>query len=101
AIVDGSPTPSILLSASYPTAPTYTVVPGDSLWDVAESHYGSGEQWHSIYAANVGVVQPDGRALDATNWIYPGWKLAIPDVAMPTTEPVMELADTVVAAATA
>ena len=79
AVVDASPAPGILLSASHPTAPTYTVVPGDSLWDIAESHYGNGEQWHSIYAANVGVVQPDGRALDATNWIYPGWKLAIPN----------------------
>src|ERR1035438_10089942 len=94
AVVDASPTPGILLSASYPTAPTYTVVPGDSLWDIAESHYGNGEQWHTIYDANVGVVQPDGRALDATNWVYPGWKLAIPDGPTPATPPIAELADT-------
>src|SRR5664280_229492 len=98
AVVDASPSPGILLSASHSTAPTYTVVPGDSLWDIAESHYGNGEQWHSIYAANVGVVQPDGRALDATNWIYPGWKLAIPNGPTPATTPISELADTSVPA---
>ena len=98
AVVDASPSPGILLSASHSTAPTYTVVPGDSLWDIAESHYGNGEQWHSIYAANVGVVQPDGRALDATNWIYPGWKLAIPNGPTPAPAPIAELADTSVPA---
>lgn len=98
AVVDASSSPGILLSASHSTAPTYTVVPGDSLWDIAESHYGNGEQWHSIYDANIGVVQPDGRALDATNWIYPGWKLAIPDGPTPATAPIAEQADTSVAA---
>ena len=98
AVVDASPAPGILLSASHPTAPTYTVVPGDSLWDIAESHYGNGEQWHSIYDANVGVLQPDGRALDATNWIYPGWKLAIPNGPAPAPAPIAELADTSVPA---
>ena len=102
AVVDASPSPGILLSASHSTAPTYTVVPGDSLWDIAESHYGNGEQWHSIYDANVGVVQPDGRALDATNWIYPGWKLAIPNgptpAPAPAPAPIAELADTSVPA---
>jgi len=41
AVVDASPSPGILLSASHSTAPTYTVVPGDSLWDIAESPVGS------------------------------------------------------------
>ena len=27
----------------------------------------------------------DGRALDATNWIYPGWKLAVPKSPTPAT----------------
>jgi LysM repeat protein/DNA-binding SARP family transcriptional activator len=73
---------------------------GDSLYGVALTHYGDGEQWQSIYAANVGVRQPDGRALDSTNWIYPGWKLTLPDVAKPAAAPVMELADTTVPTAT-
>jgi nucleoid-associated protein YgaU/DNA-binding SARP family transcriptional activator len=98
AVVDVSSAPGIILSTSHPTAPAYTVVPGDSLWDIAESHYGNGEQWHTIYAANAGVLQPDGRALDATNWIYPGWKLAIPNGPTPATAPISELADTSVPA---
>ena len=94
AVVDASPAPAAILSASQPAVLNYTVAPGDSLWDIAVTHYGNGEQWHTIYAANVGALQPDGRALDATNWIYPGWKLTIPDVPTPTTAPVTELADT-------
>jgi len=100
AVVDVSPAPAAILSASQPEVLTYTVVPGDSLWDIAVTHYGNGEQWHTIYAANVGALQPDGRALDATNWIYPGWKLTIPDVPTPTTAPVAELADTAVPSTT-
>jgi len=101
AVVDASPSSDLLLSDSHPTAAIYTVVLGDNLWDIAESHYGNGEQWRSIYAANVGVLQPDGRALDATNWIYPGWKLAIPNGPTPVTAPIAELADTAVAHAPA
>jgi nucleoid-associated protein YgaU/DNA-binding SARP family transcriptional activator len=94
AVVDASPAPAAILSASQPAVLTYIVAPGESLWDIAVTHYGNGEQWHTIYAANVGVLQPDGRALDATNWIYPGWKLTIPDIPTPTTAPVAQLADT-------
>jgi nucleoid-associated protein YgaU/DNA-binding SARP family transcriptional activator len=84
-----------------PAALTYTVAPGDSLYDIALAHYDDGEQWHAIYAENVGVRQTDGRALDGTNWIYPGWKLTLPDVAIPATAPVMELADTAIPTAAA
>jgi nucleoid-associated protein YgaU/DNA-binding SARP family transcriptional activator len=100
AVVDVSPAPAAILSASQPAVLTYTVAPGDSLWDIAVTHYGNGEQWHTIYAANVGALQPDGRALDATNWIYPGWKLTIPDVPTATTAPVVELTDTAVPSTT-
>jgi nucleoid-associated protein YgaU/DNA-binding SARP family transcriptional activator len=79
-----------------PSALTYTVSPGDSLYDIALTQYGDGEQWRRIHAANVGIRQPDGRALDATNWISPGWMLTLPDIAMPATAPVIELADTAV-----
>jgi len=87
AVADVLPAPGVTLSTAHTTAPTYTVVPGDSLWDIAASQYGNGELWHAIYAANVGVRQPDGRALDATNWIYPGWKLAIPSRPTPAPAP--------------
>ena len=87
AVVDASPAPSGVTPSSRSTELIYTVVTGDSLFDIALTHYGDGEQWPTIYAANVGVRQPDGRALDATNWVYPGWKLSIPDVATPTPAP--------------
>jgi nucleoid-associated protein YgaU/DNA-binding SARP family transcriptional activator len=101
AVANVAPTADTAASSSRAMTLIYTVMPGDSLYGVALMHYGDGEQWHSIYAANVGVRQPDGRALDPTNWIYPGWKLTLPDVAMPATAPVMELADTTIPTATA
>ena len=90
-VVDTSHNANIAATTSRPAVLTYTVAPGDSLFDIALSHYGNGEAWRAIYAANVGVRQADGRALDATNWIYPGWKLVIPDVATSTAAPVAEL----------
>jgi nucleoid-associated protein YgaU/DNA-binding SARP family transcriptional activator len=83
-----------------PATLTYTVAPGDSLYDIALTHYGDGEQWRRIHAANAGIRQPDGRALDGTNWISPGWKLTLPDVAMPAPAHALELADTTIPTAT-
>src|ERR1039458_6632534 len=101
AVAKVAPATDTTASSSRAMTLTYTVLPGDSLYGVALTHYGDGEQWHAIYASNVGVRQPDGRALDPTNWIYPGWKLTLPDVAMPATAPVIELADTTIPTATA
>ena len=78
AVANVAPTADTAAPSSRPATLTYTVMPGDSLYGVAHTHYGDGEQWHAIYASNVGVRQPDGRALDRTNWIYPGWKLDPP-----------------------
>ncbi len=80
-------------STPLPTAQTarvtHTVVAGDTLWGIAEAYYGNGEQWQAIYQANVGVPQPDGRALSDAHWIYPGWTLVIPNLAAaaPTPSP--------------
>jgi nucleoid-associated protein YgaU/DNA-binding SARP family transcriptional activator len=90
-VVDTSHNANIAATTSRPAVLTYTVAPGDSLFDIALTHYGNGEAWRAIYAANVGVRQADGRALDTTNWIHPGWKLVIPDVATPTEAPVADL----------
>ncbi len=101
AVANVAPDADTTASSARSATLTYTVAPGDSLYDLALNHYGDGEQWHSIYAANAGIRQPDGRALDPTNWIYPGWKLTLPDVVTPATAPVIELADTAVPTATA
>ena len=72
-------------------------MPGDTLWGLAFRYYGSGEQWPTIFRANVGLSQPGGGALTDAHWIYPGWALTIPDateappVAPTTAPPVADL----------
>ncbi len=50
---------------------TYTVQPGDTLWKIAETHYGSGAKYTEIFDANRDL-------LDDPNKIYPGQELKIP-----------------------
>ena len=57
---------------------TYTVQPGDSLWRIAEQTLGDGARFKQIADLNYGVRQGDGGALDAGNWIEPGWVLKLP-----------------------
>ena len=55
-----------------PAAPrTYVVQPGDSLWSVAERHYGDAQQWKRVRDANRDRIDPDGR-------LRAGQVLAIP-----------------------
>ncbi|MDK9299490.1 LysM peptidoglycan-binding domain-containing protein [Propionibacterium freudenreichii] len=50
------------------------VAPGDTLWQLAETHLGGGAQWPLLAAANAGEVpQPD--------LIHPGQRLVLPAVA--------------------
>lgn len=51
---------------------TYTVVSGDSLWNIAKKFYGNGAQYTTIYNANRGVIGGN------PNLIYPGQVLTIP-----------------------
>ena len=53
-------------------AQTYTVVRGDSLWNIAKRFYGSGAKYTTIYNANKGVIGGN------PNLIYPGQVLTIP-----------------------
>lgn len=53
-------------------AATYTVQPGDNLWDLALRYYGNGALWHVIYNANTQVVGSN------PNYILPGEQLCIP-----------------------
>lgn len=52
---------------------TYTVVKGDSLWKIAEKHYGNGSQYPKIIKGN-----PD-KLKDEKSVIHPGDVLVIPD----------------------
>ncbi|WP_030833622.1 BTAD domain-containing putative transcriptional regulator [Streptomyces hygroscopicus] len=56
----------------------YTVLEGDTLWDIAETHLGDPLKWPRIYALNKTRVQADGTRLSNPDVITPGWRLAIP-----------------------
>lgn len=63
--------------------PTVTVVEGDSLWALAETHLGDGERYAAVLERNRGVVQADGGALGDDLWLTPGWVLVLPDDVQP------------------
>jgi len=76
----GDPDFSDVQSGSSSTAPapaapepkTYTVAAGDSLWKIAQHHYGDGNKWQKIFEANKDTIKnPD--------LIHPGQTLVIPD----------------------
>lgn len=50
---------------------TYTVAPGDCLWNIAKRHLGDGNRWREIHNLNRGKVSNP-------NLIYPGQVLAMP-----------------------
>lgn len=52
----------------------YKVVKGDSLWDIAQKHYGNGSLYTKIKEANKSKYP----SLDKNNVIYTDWELIIP-----------------------
>jgi len=75
AATEKPPTPAVPdtqpAEATAETMETYTVQPGDSLWKIAEAHYGSGNRYHAIFDANRDI-------LDNPDLIKPGQVLKLP-----------------------
>ncbi|MFE9555454.1 BTAD domain-containing putative transcriptional regulator [Streptomyces sp. NPDC006703] len=61
-----------------PSYITYTVKPGDTLWDIAEHHLGDPLQWPKIYQLSCTIRQLDGSLLSDPDLILPGWRLHLP-----------------------
>ncbi len=66
----------------------YTVEAGDTLWELSEEVYGSGEQWERILEANRGRAMPDGRRFDGR--LRPGDVLRIPEASRPAEPSVIQ-----------
>lgn len=58
-------------ASTAPTAKTYTVKKGDSLWAIAAKYYGKGSECAKIYQANMDKISNP-------NLIYPGQVLTLP-----------------------
>ncbi|MDY5845722.1 MAG: tyrosine-protein phosphatase [Bariatricus sp.] len=63
-------------SASGEAPATYTVVPGDCLWNISRRLYGTGTRWKEIYEANRETIRNP-------RWIYIGQVLKIPTAPCP------------------
>jgi LysM repeat protein len=60
----------------------YTVVPGDSLWKIAQRFLGAGSRYPELVEANKARYPSLAKN---PNLIYPGWQLRIPGVHVPPT----------------
>ena len=58
-------------ASTAPTAKTYTVQEGDTLWALSAKYYGSGAQYTKLYDANADKISHP-------NFIYAGQELTIP-----------------------
>lgn len=58
-------------SAPVKAPATYTVVPGDCLWNISQKLYGTGTRWEEIFEANREIIR-------SPQWIYIGQVLTIP-----------------------
>jgi len=52
----------------------YTIEKGDTLWAIAQNHYGDGNKYHDIVAANLEVIKDADK-------IYPGQSIRLPEIA--------------------
>lgn len=59
-------------------AGTYTVRPGDTLWEIADKRLGDGSRYDEIMRLNKGRPQATGGRLVDADEIQPGWVLRLP-----------------------
>jgi hypothetical protein len=59
---------------------SYVVRPGDSLWSIAATQLGDGDDWPAIAAVNLGRTMPGGLRFVDPNRIDVGWTLQMPDL---------------------
>ena len=65
------------------TGTTYTIVSGDTLWNIAKKKMGNGSKWTTLYNANQTTIENAARSRGKASssnghWIYPGTVLTIP-----------------------
>ena len=77
--------PGTVATSASTGAATHTVTRGECLWDIAAHHLGDATRWKEIYKLNAHRVQVDGQVLTDPNRVLPGWILALPASASPTT----------------
>ncbi|WTW98221.1 LysM peptidoglycan-binding domain-containing protein [Streptomycetaceae bacterium NBC_01309] len=80
AFADASRPPARTGSAGYTS---YTVRPGDTLWDIAAEQLGDPIRWPQIYALSRHLAQPGDAQLTNPDVIHPGWILHLPTDAPP------------------
>lgn len=61
----------------------YTIVSGDTLWNIAKKKLGNGTRWKEIYNANKSVIESAAKARGKASssnghWIWPGTTITIP-----------------------
>jgi nucleoid-associated protein YgaU len=74
------------LAEPAPPMPTYTVQPGDSLWQIAADRLGDGARYTEIAQLNYGRAQAGERVLTADHWLRAGWHLILPSDATAAPE---------------
>jgi MYXO-CTERM domain-containing protein len=77
-----------VLQIPVPVASTYTVEPGDTLWDIADEQLGDATSWPQIWELNNGDDMGGGHTFDNPHLILSGWELDLTEpVGQPTIEP--------------
>lgn len=93
----GTPSPSQKTASPKPVTPPpaakkpsgsdrpdiHTVKSGDTLWDLAEKSYGTGEKWRTLYEANQATIESAAQAhgMESSangHWIFPGTEVHAP-----------------------